>query len=283
MNMDLTGRTVIVAGAGGGGIGTGVAEAVAAAGAHVVAADRDPERLAPAVERLRAAGAAVTPVVADVLRAAGRARILDAAPDPLYGLVTVAGGIAAPYWGPALAVDPVRWREVVALNLDYVAFLGADVARRIVEDGGGGSVVAVSSVSGIGAAPFHAPYGVAKAGLLSLVRTLAVEWAEHGIRVNAVAPGTIATPTSGAAADRARDRTAVPLGRRGRPEEVAGAVLFLLSDLAGYVTGQCLAVDGGMSVKGAHLAEDNTPVFVTDPVMRAAMRGQPPPRGVTRP
>ncbi|MFC0527723.1 SDR family NAD(P)-dependent oxidoreductase [Phytohabitans kaempferiae] len=276
MNTDLTGRTVVVAGAGGGGIGTAVAAAVGAAGAHVVAVDRDPERLAPAVERLRAAGASVAPVVADVLDAADRAAVVAAAreaPAPLYGLVTVAGGIAAPYWGPTLDVDPGRWREVVALNLDYVAFLGAELARLIVDGGGPGAVVAVSSVSGIGAAPFHAPYGAAKAGLISLVRTLALEWSEHGIRVNAVAPGTIATPTSGAAADPGRDRAAVPLGRRGRPEEVAGAVLFLLSDLAAYVTGQCLAVDGGMSVKGAHLADDNTPVFVTDPAMRAAMRG----------
>jgi 3-oxoacyl-[acyl-carrier protein] reductase len=131
------------------------------------------------------------------------------------------------------------------------------------------------SWSGIGAAPYHLAYGAAKAAVLSLVRGLALEWAEFGIRVNAVAPGSISTPISPSALDAERDRRAVPFARRGRPEEIGSAVLFLLSDMASYVTGQCLAVDGGMSAKGAHLGDDNTPVFVTDPAFLRAMRGEP--------
>jgi NAD(P)-dependent dehydrogenase (short-subunit alcohol dehydrogenase family) len=214
-------------------------------------------------------------VVADVLTADGRTEVIERAGEtglPLGGLACVIGGIPAAYWGPALSLDESRWRQVFATNVDYVALLSAAVAREMIAAGVRGSIVAVSSVSGLGAAPFHAPYGAAKAALLSLVRTLAVEWAAHGIRVNAVAPGTIGTPASPSASDPARDRAAVPIGRRGRPEEVGDGVLFLLSDLASYVTGQCLAIDGGMSVKGAHLGADNTPVFVTDPALRAAMR-----------
>jgi NAD(P)-dependent dehydrogenase (short-subunit alcohol dehydrogenase family) len=94
---------------------------------------------------------------------------------------------------------------------------------------------------------------------------MAVELAPAGIRVNAVAPGTIHSPVSQAQnIDPSRDRKAVPLARRGKPDEIGGTVLFLLSDLAGYITGQCIAVDGGISVKWSHLAEDNTPMFVTD-------------------
>lgn len=97
----------------------------------------------------------------------------------------------------------------------------------------------VSSVSGLGAAPFHAAYGAAKAALISLVRTLAVEWAEHGIRVNAVAPGTIATPASPSAIDPR------PLGETGTPDDVARAVLFFASAMSRYITGAELVVDGG--------------------------------------
>ena len=115
-----------------------------------------------------------------------------------------------------------------------------------------GSLVAVASVSGLFAAPFHAAYGAAKAGLVSLVKTFAVELAPHGVRVNAVAPGAIRTPRLLAITTeerRAESARSIPLGRLGEPEEIANVVAFLASDLASYVTGQTLVTDGGASVK----------------------------------
>lgn len=134
-------------------------------------------------------------------------------------------------------------------------------------------MVNVSSVSSLASQPFLAAYGAAKAGLNSLTRTMAVEWGGHGIRVNAVAPGTITTPRAGDHESLDAAKRAIPLGRRGHPAEIAAAAVFLLSPQASYITGQVLSVDGGMSVKLAMLGDDNAPVFVTDPEVRARMMG----------
>src|SRR5262249_32623810 len=118
--------------------------------------------------------------------------------------------------------------------------------------GTGGAIVSVASVSGLSAAPLHGAYGAAKAGLISLTKTLAVELAASGIRVNAVAPGAIATPRALAMTSperRAESARAIPMGRWGEPEEIAKAVTFLASDLASYITGQTLVVDGGATVQ----------------------------------
>ena len=112
-------------------------------------------------------------------------------------------------------------------------------------------------------APFHIAYGTAKAAVVAATRTMAAELALDNIRVNAVAPGVTATPASTTYVDEDpdRDRKAIAMGRRARPEEQAGAILFLLSDLSSYVTGQTLLVDGGLNLKWTHLDADNTSLF----------------------
>ena len=267
----LENRTVIVAGAGGGGIGPRTCRAVLEAGGSVVAVDVSEEALAALADE----GLDVTPVVADVRTGDGVAAVLGTAAasgEPLHGLVNVIGGNLLGHWAPALDITPAQWDEVVDRNLRYAVFLSQAVARALVAAGTGGSIVHLASTGGIAVAPYHVAYGAAKAGLLGLMRTQAVEWGRYGIRVNAVAPGTIMTTRAGAVEDPAKAARALPLRRRGQPEEIAGAVLFLLSDLASYVTGACLPVDGGASQKLALFDEDDVPIFVTNPEVLARIR-----------
>jgi 3-oxoacyl-[acyl-carrier protein] reductase len=278
----LDGRTVVVAGAGGGGIGTQTTRAIAEAGGHAVAVDVSEDALAPTVDALRAEGYDLTPVIADLRTDEGIAAVAAAAANAaantagrVHGLVCIVGGSRVPHWSPSLELTRQQWHDVIGLNLDYVMFLSQAIARQIVAHGQGGSIVALSSTAGLGASPFNPQYGAAKAAIVSLARTLATEWGQYGVRFNVVAPGTIATPRAGAVADREKDRRAVPLERRGRPDEIAAACLFLLSDLASYVTGQCLPVDGGASVKWAHLDEDNKPIFVTNTAILERLAGGP--------
>ena len=160
------------------------------------------------------------------------------------------------------------FESVLDANL-RCAFLTSQVlARQLAGRDAPGSIVQIASISALQGMPFGAAYSAAKAALISLTRTMALEWGPLGIRVNAVAPGTIRVPRNQAGDDPERDRAILPLGRRGAPEDIAGAALFLLSDLAQWVTGQVLAVDGGASVKPSYLDETGLPVFVTDPKVR---------------
>jgi 3-oxoacyl-[acyl-carrier protein] reductase len=154
-------------------------------------------------------------------------------------------------WGRMLEVTDDDWDASFDLVLRHVFYLGQAAGKVMVEQGGG-SFVAIASVSGLRSAPGHGPYGAAKAGLMALVRTLAVELAGSGVRVNAVAPGAVLTPrvlqrtTPERLAEGAK---AIPLGRQAQPEEIANAVLFLASDLASYITGHTLVVDGGATAQ----------------------------------
>lgn len=264
----LDGRLVVVSGAGGGGIGSETARAMGEAGATVLAVDLRSEPLDELQADLAADGLEIVPVVADITTDDGLARV-GAAIDSLasdggvHGLVNVVGGSLVPDWGPTVDVTREQWHATMVRNIDTAMFMSQTVSRRMIDSASTGSIVCLASTSGIGAAPFHAAYGAAKGALVALVRTLAVEWAIHGIRVNAIAPGTIRTPRAGQdPGDAERDRRGVPMARRGDPSEIAAAALFLVSDLASYVTGQCLAVDGGTSVKHVHLGDDNVPIFV---------------------
>lgn len=274
--LGLNGRTVIVSGAAGGGIGTAVTEAVARAGATVVAVSRSPENLDRHIGPLVAAGLPIVPVAADAGTDAGIATTLAAAEAtgaPLHGLVNVAGGADPATWMPSTRVSREDWRALFAQNLETMFFMSQAVAARLRETGRPGSIVSVSSISGMNTAPLHIGYGTAKAAIVAATRTMAVELAGHGIRVNAVAPGVTETPASATyvAADPERDRRAIAMGRRGTPQEQAGPILFLLSALSGYVTGQTLLVDGGLDLRWTHLGADNTSLFLADDDFRSAI------------
>jgi len=273
----LDGRIVVVAGAAGGGIGTTVTRMLAQAGATVVGVSRGKDNLDEHLGPLTADGLPVLSVAADVSTDDGIRTILDAvrcADGELHGLVNVAGGADPSTWMPSTRVARDDWRELFARNLESVFFMSQAVAAELRRRKAPGSIVSVSSISGMNTAPFHIAYGTAKAAIVAMTRTMAVELAQADIRVNAVAPGVIETPASRTYTDEdpERDRRAIAMGRRGRPEEVAGAILFLLSDLSSYITGQTLLVDGGLNLKWGHLGADNTSLFLKDEAFRAAIK-----------
>ncbi|OCB33069.1 oxidoreductase [Mycobacterium malmoense] len=273
----LDGRIVVVSGAGGGGIGTTVAAMTARAGATVIAVSRSKENLDEHVVPLAQEGLAVIPVAADASTDEGIASVVGHTRDAvgeLYGLVNVAGGAAPSTWMPSTRVTRADWRTIFADNLETAFFMSRAVAAELVAQQRQGSIVSISSISGMNTAPFHIAYGTAKAAITAMTRTMALELAEAGIRVNAVAPGVTETAASRTYVDEDpdRDRQAIAMGRRGRPEEQAGAILFLLSDLSSYITGQTLLVDGGLDLKWSHLGADNTSLFLKDESFRAAIR-----------
>jgi NAD(P)-dependent dehydrogenase (short-subunit alcohol dehydrogenase family) len=272
----LDGRIVVVSGAGGGGIGTTVTRMVAESGATVVAVSRSKENLDEHVAPLAQQGLSVVPVSADASTDDGIAAVLDQVrrtKGDLYGLVNIAGGAAPATWMPSTRVSRSDWRELFVANLETAFFMSQAVAAEIRGQKNPGSIVSISSISGMNTAPFHIAYGTAKAAVVAMTRTMAVELALDNIRVNAVAPGVTETAASRTYTDDdpERDRKAIAMGRRGTPEEQAGAILFLLSDLSSYVTGQTLLVDGGLNLKWTHLGADNASLFLKDESFRASI------------
>ena len=261
-------------GAGGGGIGTAVCRVLAGAGATVVALDVDAKRLALAERAITDAGAKAEIHVVDA-RDPESMHDTIAPLSRVHGLVHVAGGLQN-QWSSLVSTPPETFEDIVRRNL-HSAFLSTQcVAQRLVAQDSGGSIVHIASVAGMSALPYGAGYAAAKAGMLSLTRTAALELGRHGIRVNAVAPGTVRTPanTDESSADTDEERAAVPLQRRGVPDDIANAALFLLSDLAAWITGQVLAVDGGSSARPSFLGDDDLPVFVRDEALRDRLHSE---------
>ena len=275
--LQLDNRIVVVAGAAGGSLGTTVARMAAQAGATVIGVSRTPANLEEHLGPLIAQGLSVIPVAADLETDEGVATVMDCVrktKGDLHGLVTVVGGGPPASWGPSTRVSRGNWDALFSKNLDSMFFISQAVAAELQAQGRAGSLVAISSITGLGPMPYNVGYGAAKAAVLAVVRTMALEFVASNIRVNAVAPGAMVAASSLLPPDPELERRAIPMGRKGDLEEIAGTVLFLLSDMSTYMTGQCLTVDGGISLKWSHLAEDNTPVLVTNADFLKAMKGE---------
>ncbi|MEU6643424.1 SDR family oxidoreductase [Saccharomonospora sp. NPDC046836] len=269
VEISLCGRVAVVAGAGR-GIGAAVAGRLAEAGAAVAVVDSLSERAESTVETIRASGGVAVPVVADLLEPASGPRIVAETVRLLGGidiLATVAGGSWAyvPYRRMHEVTDD-EWDLVHQLNLTYVFRLTRETIRTLLSQGRGGAIVHIGSIAGVLSSPSAAAYGAAKAGIGSLTRSVAHEYGADAIRVNCVAPGRIETPaTTPASAENAVEFTgSIPLRRTGQASEVADAVLFLASDLARYITGQTLLVDGGATATPGLVPTDGTPLPSSD-------------------
>jgi NAD(P)-dependent dehydrogenase (short-subunit alcohol dehydrogenase family) len=221
-----------------------------------VAVDILEDRVKDTKKRIDAMGKRCLPITADVRQKAEVDRVVAAAIKEfgaIHHVANVAGGMQAHQWGDLLNYPERAFDEVISLNLRYVFLVSQAAAKTMVERGIKGSIASVASVSGIASAPQHGPYGAAKSGLMALTRTMAVEWGPYGIRANCVAPGAVKTPRVLALrGSKAMDESAkqtIPIGRPCEPEDIAAAILFLLSDLAGAVSGHTLVVDGGATAK----------------------------------
>jgi NAD(P)-dependent dehydrogenase (short-subunit alcohol dehydrogenase family) len=241
----LDGRRVVVLGAGQ-GIGRQATHAIASLGARVFCVDKDPDLAADvAAEVDGVAGSG------DAIDRADAERLFAEAESGFGGIDGVVDIIGMSQYQSLLEVDDEAWNWHHDIVLRH-AFLAVQLGGRALSRTGGGSMVFVASVSGLTGAPNHAAYGAAKAGLMSLVRSAALELGPSGIRVNAVAPGVVWTPRVSAflgEEGRARNVANAPLRRVAQPADIAAAILFLVSDLSGYVSGQTLVVDGGVSTK----------------------------------
>ncbi|MDZ7789150.1 MAG: SDR family oxidoreductase [Xanthomonadales bacterium] len=245
----LAGQRALVTGASR-GIGLAIAAALCERGAEVWMSARGRDRLDGAASALTERGYITHPVAADVTDPDDRQALLEALDGPLDALINNAGYNIRK---PALAYSEDELRGILDTNL-IAGFELARAAHPQLKAAGSASVVNISSVAGQTHLRTGAPYAMSKAAMNQMTRNLAAEWANDGVRVNAVAPWYIDTPLARQVLDDADflaevlERT--PLKRIGRPEEVAATVAFLCMPAAGYITGQTLAVDGGFSIHG---------------------------------
>ena len=258
----LTGHTAVVTG-GGSGIGRGIAAGMAAFGAKVAIWERNPQTCAEAADTIGALG-----IVTDVRDAAQVDAALAQTESELGTvriLVNNAGGVFA---SSLLETSENGWDALYKSNLRHVLLCTQRVARRLVAEELPGSVINLTSIEGVRAAPGYAAYAAAKAGVINYTQTASFELAAHRIRVNALAPdltlteGLLALSPDGPPAGIA---DGIPLGRAGHVDEIAGAAVFLASGLSGYLTGQTIHVDGGTRAAGGWYRHPQTGVPTLGP------------------
>ncbi|MFQ5381527.1 MAG: SDR family NAD(P)-dependent oxidoreductase [Dehalococcoidia bacterium] len=244
---DLTGRVAIVTGAGR-GLGRSIALALAEAGADIVAAARTASEVEAVAAAVRGLGRRAAAVVADVTQPAQCERMVDEACGRLGGIDILVNNAGINVRKPVLEVSPEEFRSVVETNL-FGYFYAARAAGRVMVARGGGKVINISSIMGRVALPAQSAYASSKGGIDQLTRVMALEWATSGVQVNGVAPTYFETELTRPLFEDPERREFItgrtPMGRWGKPEELAGAVIFLASSASDYVTGETILVDGG--------------------------------------
>ncbi|HXC37344.1 MAG TPA: SDR family NAD(P)-dependent oxidoreductase [Burkholderiales bacterium] len=249
--LGLEGKKILILG-GGQGMGESSAVLLARAGCDVALADLELPRAQRVAERVTGLGRKARAYAVDVTNDSALEAAIRRADDDMGGLDGMATIIGMANFKPLLDMSMDDWELDIRRNVRYFFLAAKTLAGLLIKGSRPGAMVCITSVDGLQSAPYHAPYGAAKAGLVNLVRSMSEEWAEHGIRINALAPGAIITPRIpewGGELEKQRTLR-IPMRRRGTTDEIGKGVLFLLSDLASYVTGHTLAVDGGFTAVG---------------------------------
>ena len=260
--MLLTGKVAVVTG-GGAGIGRGIARGLAAFGASVVIWEMDPEHAVQAAAEVDGLG-----IATDVRQSAQVDEALTRTIAEVGRVSILVNNAGATFSSPILETSENGWDALYRANLKHVMLCTQRVARSMVEAGTGGSIISVTSIEGVRAAPGYAAYAAAKAGVINFTKTAALELAPYAIRVNALAPDI--TLTEGLASiappgSEERFGLTIPMGRPGHVDDLAGAAIFLAGDLSSYVTGQTIHVDGGTQAASGWYHNPETGSYVLGP------------------
>lgn len=249
----LDGKVAVVTGATG-GLGQWLSAGLGAAGARLLVTDLEQGRLDALVAVLAEAGVDAAGIAVDLADEDAPERLVTAAVDHFGGVHVLVNNAAVNRRMPIIEMDHASWDWIMRIDLRLPYFLSQAAARRMIEQGTGGAIVSISSLNALYGLEQISVYGPAKAGLSQLTKVMALEWAEHDIRANAIAPGFMETPLAAPLWEDAEMRrwilNRVPVERPGRPDELVGALLLLASDAGSFLTGQTLHVDGGASAGG---------------------------------
>jgi len=251
INFDLNGKIAIVTGASR-GIGEAISLTLSEYGAHVIPVSRKIEGIEKVARNIEEAGGRATPIPLHTGKLDQIESLFNIIKKQFGKLdILINNAATNPYFGTNLGVDEKVWNKTNEVNLKGPFFIIQNAAKLMAESGGG-SIVNIASVNGVRPALFQGTYAITKAGLICMTKSYALELADKNIRVNAIVPGLIETRFSEAILrneeNYKRAVQKIPLGRHGKPMEVTGAVLYLVSDAASYTTGACIPCDGGMLI-----------------------------------
>jgi NAD(P)-dependent dehydrogenase (short-subunit alcohol dehydrogenase family) len=243
-------RTALVTGAST-GLGRATALALGRAGFDLALADLDAVWLREVVAHADLQGRKAVALVLDLRSEASITRAMDEAARALGAVDVLVNNAGVPLQKPATEVTWAEWDAVIDVNLKGSYFLASAFARHCRDGGRGGAVISIASTHGLTGIAGRSVYGISKGGIIQMTRMLAIEWAPLGIRVNAIAPATVLTPSREKILSdpeaRARMLARIPLGRFPEADEIAAAVCYLASDAARSITGQTLVIDGGLT------------------------------------
>lgn len=249
-SFDLTGKKALVTGATK-GLGRDAAIALAHAGAELFLTGRNEDELAECAEEVRSQGKRAGSLVADLADVAEVVRLGEAAVDAMGGVDILLNNAGVALLEPVLDVTVEKWDAQMAVNLTAPFFLSQVVGRHMVESGTGGKIINIASTAGLIGVPDHAAYCASKGGLLALTKTLAFEFGEHNIQVNAICPAIVMTPMGREVWDhpgvREEALEKMPVGRFGKEVDISAAVVYLSSAGSDWMTGSQIVVDGGLT------------------------------------